>query len=274
MDTYRVLQPHVCCVGNPVAGNPTQFVMSRAAKVCGLDWQFFTSQVESKDFETAIRGLQALGLQGAAILDPYQSEVIPFLDTVTETAICLSKVTVARSDGNSWLGDNLQASALWQSVAPRMEPSRQEINSESDERKTLLFAGTESMLSCLNLAKPSNRWEVLPFSKEPSEQGWDAARIARERGPIHAMVLEDEFESWRKHIQSLSCVAGSPFVMIATTFEKKRSIARKTVECLGFVWVEQVEWLAHEACANFAFWTGVNPPFETVREALEEYLQW
>ena len=73
MSITRVLQPHVCCVGNPVAGNPTQFVMYRAARAAGVDWRFFTSQVAVEQFETAFRGIQALGLDGVAVLEPFQA---------------------------------------------------------------------------------------------------------------------------------------------------------------------------------------------------------
>ena len=42
----------------------------------------------------------------------------------------------------------------------------------------------------------------------------------------------------------------------------------------GFQRVEQVEWMAYEAVADFAFLTGATPPLDLVRESLEEYLQW
>jgi hypothetical protein len=32
--------------------------------------------------------------------------------------------------------------------------------------------------------------------------------------------------------------------------------------------------MAHEAVADFAFLTGATPPLDSVRESLEEYMQW
>ena len=39
------IQEIVCCVGHPVAGNPTQFMMQRALADVGLDWCCLTLEV-------------------------------------------------------------------------------------------------------------------------------------------------------------------------------------------------------------------------------------
>lgn len=136
MSHQPALQPHVVCLGNPVVGNPTQFVMSRATRECGLDWRFFTSQVREDEFETAVRGVQALGLHGMVLLDPFQTPVLPLLDTVTESARLLNRVTVARSDGNSWLGDNLLPTAIWQAIASRHPSATQTQPARSSQPTT------------------------------------------------------------------------------------------------------------------------------------------
>jgi shikimate 5-dehydrogenase len=32
--------------------------------------------------------------------------------------------------------------------------------------------------------------------------------------------------------------------------------------------------MAHQAAADFQFWTGVTPMIEPIRDSLEEYMQW
>lgn len=115
----RVVQPLVACLGNPVAGNPTQFVMSRIARGAELDWRFFTSQVESAAFETAFRGVQALEMAGMAILPPFQSLVAPLLDAVTPSARASGRVTVAKADAAGWIGDETASRALARCMASR-----------------------------------------------------------------------------------------------------------------------------------------------------------
>jgi shikimate dehydrogenase len=115
----HVVQPLVACLGNPVAGNPTQFVMSRIARDAELDWRFFTSQVDLAAFEPAFRGVQALGMAGLAILPPFQSLVAPLLDSVTPAAQVSGRVTVAKAEGAGWIGDETATRALARCMASR-----------------------------------------------------------------------------------------------------------------------------------------------------------
>jgi len=119
MSLDRVLQPLVACLGNPVGGNPTQFVMTRIARDAELDWRFFTSHVEQELFETAFRGVQAMGMAGAAILPPFQNEATRLVDQLTPAARILGRVSVARCDGQSWIGENTFGAAVVSLLASR-----------------------------------------------------------------------------------------------------------------------------------------------------------
>jgi hypothetical protein len=281
MDPSRVLQPHVCCLGNPVAGNPTQFVMSRAAKMCGVDWRFFTSQVAESNFEAAIRGVQALGLQGAAILAPFQQAVIPFLDTVTESAHSLQRVTIARLDGHSWLGDNFFGSAIWQTIQSRVARERglhasmaSELSEDSSKPVGALLVGKrvlpqlDTLEKCLRINQPDG-WQLHRFDSENAEQSmFETQRFG-------ALIIENDIEnSQLKSLLQWSWLASPVVVHLDAAAPQARKNQREELAMRGFQRVEQVEWMAHEAVADFAFLTGVTPPLDSVRESLEEYLQW
>lgn len=281
MDPSRVLQPHVCCLGNPVAGNPTQFVMSRAAKMCGVDWRFFTSQVAESNFEAAIRGVQALGLQGAAILAPFQQAVIPFLDTVTESAHSLQRVTIARLDGHSWLGDNFFGSAIWQTIQSRVARERglhasmaSELSEDSSKPVGALLVGkrvlpqSDTLEKCLRINQPDG-WQLHRFDSENAEQSmFETQRFG-------ALIIENDIEnSQLKSLLQWSWLASPVVVHLDAAAPQARKNQREELAMRGFQRVEQVEWMAHEAVADFAFLTGVTPPLDSVRESLEEYLQW
>ena len=67
------LQEIVCCIGRPVAGNPTQFMMQRVLAKSGLDWCYLTLEVAPEDLADAMRGmaeeLRNLADQQASALD-------------------------------------------------------------------------------------------------------------------------------------------------------------------------------------------------------------
>ncbi|XZE46088.1 hypothetical protein SH467x_001356 [Pirellulaceae bacterium SH467] len=289
MTLQPALQPIVCCIGNPVAGNPTQFVMSRAAKDCGLDWRFFTSQVAEESFETAVRGIQALGMQGLVVLDPFQSLIIPWLDTVTQSALRLQKVTVARSDGNSWLGDNLFPTAVWQAIdnanlkqidAPNQSEKHElapdsPLGAEAPAKATrTLLVGSESLFDSLALSRPRPEYELdrwIPGTSLSTDEKFDSkgapewSTIVLERVPDLATI---------KAILGLRWESTPRFVCLDATSHSEGRKAREQFLNRGFLPIEPVEWMVCEAMANFAFWTGVTPPVDGIRESLEEYLQW
>ena len=48
------LQELVCCMGQPVAGNPTQFMMEKAFVAAGLDWRYLTLEVPPENLADAV----------------------------------------------------------------------------------------------------------------------------------------------------------------------------------------------------------------------------
>lgn len=149
----HVVQPLVACLGNPVAGNPTQFVMSRIARDAELDWRFFTSQVDLAAFEPAFRGVQALGMAGLAILPPFQSLVTPLLDSVSLAAQVSGRVTVAKADGAGWIGDETATRALARCMASRF--AAQSIATEPVSHppaQSIAVFGSQSLCRSIRLA--------------------------------------------------------------------------------------------------------------------------
>ena len=80
------LQQLVSCFGQPVAGNPTQYMMERAFAHHGLDWRYLTIEVTSEDLADAVRGMRAMRFRGGNITKPHKVSVIPLPDGVSEAA--------------------------------------------------------------------------------------------------------------------------------------------------------------------------------------------
>ncbi len=290
MNLSRVLQPYVCCLGNPVAGNPTQFVMYRAARACGVDWRFFTSQVEVDQFETAFHGVQALGLSGMALFDPFQSMALPLLDSVTESAMCLGQVNVARLDGNSWLGDNTLGTGIIKCIESYVNTC---LESKGDRPPVVLVIGDRRIAKAMRLASPelAKRIVVVPEgldakAKQVSEESdppvvKDACELASieefvENGfSVDCLVLTNvPGATLLRQISALSWSNSASCLVLSGASEKLQRQWRDSVKIHNITHVEIVELMAHQAAADFYFWTGVMPAIDLIRDSLEEYLQW
>lgn len=312
MNLDQVLQPHVCCLGNPVTGNPTQFIMSHAAKLCGIDWQFFTSHVAVEQFEVAFRGIQALGLRGAAILEPFQTQVISLLDTVTASGIALNRVNVARSDGNSWIGDNTLGAAISNCIAVSLgaiesaESTRTALLCSSALARSIRMADSpwqakHSILFCppdsersvapeelaqqatepsgspavssgtVNPGQSPSAHELKPF--EIAEESIDA--LMKTTQPIGFLMMAGDTSNWTlRQLQSIPFAEHAGFLLLDAMTTRQHQQFEDFAREKKLRLIEPVEWMAHQAVADFQFWTGVEPSVDAMREALEEYLQW
>ena len=47
--SHASIQEIVCVFGQPVAGNPTQYMMEKAFAEAGLDWRYLTLEVAARD---------------------------------------------------------------------------------------------------------------------------------------------------------------------------------------------------------------------------------
>jgi len=299
MNLTRVLQPYVCCLGNPVAGNPTQFVMYRAARDCGVDWRFFTSQVEVDQFEIAFRGVQALGLSGVALFEPFQSKAMSLLDSVTESAMCLGCANVARLDGSSWLGDNTLGTGIINCIEPLLEASHtaifsESVDQESERHSTILVVGDIKIANAMRLASPKLAKRIVLVSEEIGDQPKRFELVEKDSNEVKdslGFASLDEFSqsgsrvgclvlasvpnaAISRQIASLSWSKSANSLVLASATEKQLRLWRDSVKGHNVNHVDPVELMAHQAALDFHFWTGVYPAIDLIRDSLEEYMQW
>lgn len=290
MNLTRVLQPYVCCLGNPVAGNPTQFVMYRAARASGVDWRFFTSQVEVDQFEIAFRGVQALGLSGMALFDPFQSASLALLDSVTESALCLGKANVARLDGNSWLGDNTLGSAIINCIRPMLTllvpPESEDAGGQSAKKQPcMLVVGNRKMAKAMRLANAELASRIVVVhegiesdANETANELWGLTSLdafAKLELKIDCLVLDSlPNATVTRQLGSLAWSNQASCLMVGYASEKQLRHWQDSLKVTGLTRIEPIELMAYQAAADFFFWTGVEPSIDLIRDSLEEYLQW
>lgn len=312
MSLDRVLQPLVACIGNPVGGNPTQFVMTRLAREAELDWRFFTSQVPPELLETAFRGIQALGMSGAAILPPFQSSVEPFLGSVSPKAKVLGAVQVVKWEADQWIGDETISAAILRSLTHRISSMVTQDGLDSEESfspQAIGVVGSSAIVQALQLALAEipgdyqvSRFDLTakkpkslgaesptapPSNSEPSSSSdSDLQETDAADRPIRALIIEQldaimNTNSQARHrLLKEAKWAHSPVAVLVPPpsgwieASKERSQCIEELEALGIELIDELEILTHQFAINFEFWTGYEAPLDSIRESLEEYLQW
>src|SRR5689334_13917441 len=121
------LQEVVCCLGQPVAGNPTQFMMERAFAAAGLDWRYLTLEVPPESLADAVRGLKALGFKGGNFTIPHKVAVIPLLDSLSEAAELMGAVNCINRVEGRFIGENTDGKGFLQSLRELIDPREKRI---------------------------------------------------------------------------------------------------------------------------------------------------
>jgi len=262
--------------------------MYRAARACGVDWRFFTSQVEIDQFEVAFRGVQALGLRGMALFEPFQTRAIELLDSVTESAICLGGVNIARLDGNSWLGDNTLGIAITNCIVPLLDciPSANEMDTTVQQPSAILVVGDRKLAKAIRLACPeiAKRVFVVPDLEQPQNgppvtpEPWelDSLKEFSQREMSVGCLICERLPTMiaSRQIATLPW-SNSPCSLVLThSSERQLRSWNESLKAQRVEQIESVELMTHQAAADFHFWTGVSPAIDLIRESFEEYMQW
>lgn len=106
-------QQDVCCLmGQPVAANPTQYMLEAAFNVADLDWRFLTLEIPADDFERAIDGARVFGFRGIMLAKPHRGSVHPLLDEVSDLARVSGQINCIEQRAGQLLGHNTEGLAL------------------------------------------------------------------------------------------------------------------------------------------------------------------
>src|SRR5262245_55129026 len=117
------LQEFVCCLGQPVSGNPTQYMMEKAFAAAGLDWRYLTCEVPPERLAEAMKGLRALGFKVANVTMSHKVSVIPFLDSLSPAAATVGAVNCMNRVGDKLVGDNTDGKGFCQSLREACDPA-------------------------------------------------------------------------------------------------------------------------------------------------------
>src|SRR5262245_36837452 len=117
------LQEVVCCLGQPVAGNPTQYMMEKAFAAAGLDWQYLTCEVPPDKLADAMMGIRALGFKGANFTIPHKVAVIEHLDSLSPAAQVMGAVNCVNRVGSQLIGENTDGKGFYQSLRGACDPA-------------------------------------------------------------------------------------------------------------------------------------------------------
>ena len=273
----------VACLGQPVAGNPTQYMMEKAFAAAGLDdWRYLTFEVPPDKLEGAMQGLRALAFKGANFTIPHKVAVLQYLDGLSQAAELMGAVNCVNRVGEKLIGENTDGKGFVQSLREVCDPA--------GKRIAIIGAGGAARAIAVELGL-SGAGQIAIVNRSP-DRGQQLVDLLRTRVKIAAdfVPLQGDYavpdvadilinatsiglgdaaarvplapESLRKELIVADVIFNPPETWLIRTAKDRGC---RTIDGLGM--------LVNQAVISFKIWTGQSPDASVMRDALEEFLE-
>jgi shikimate dehydrogenase len=275
------LQEICCCMGQPVAGNPAQYVMEKAFTGAGLDWRYLTLEVPPGALEDAIRGLRAFGFQGANVMLPHKAMVTAYVDELSEVAELAGAVTCITRQEERLVGENADGKGLLKSLQEVTEPTGKQV--------VLLGAGSAARAVAVELSLAGaagitvvNRSEAAATDLVERLRGrFDVAAESVVIDGDYAVAAETDILINATPIGIGDADARVPIdmatlpsalVVADLAYNPPETRLLRDAADRGCTTVDGLGMLVNQVLLVFHLWTGLDADTGAVREAIEEFL--
>ena len=276
------IQQIVCCMGQPVSGNPSQFMMERAFAAAGLDWRYLTLEVAPEDLGDAVRGMRAMGFRGGNFTLPHKVAVVEYLDRLSEAAELMGAVNCVSIENGELIGENTDGKGFVESLRQMTDPS--------GKRVAIFGAGGAARAIAVELGLSGA--QSITVINRTRERGEALVSLLRERVEVEAtfVLWDSELEIPAEAdviINGTSIGLGDPqarLPVVADSFDARQVVAdvvfqpvrtrflREAAE-RGCKTLDGLGMLVNQGVIGFRIWTGVEPDRAVMREAVEEFLE-
>jgi len=274
------LQEIIACLGFPVAGNPTQFVMERAFNAAGVDSRCLTVDVPPAELSRAVGGISAMGFRGAVIAEPHHESVCELVDRLAPPAEMLGATDLIYREDDKLVGDQAMVRSAMELLLRHAELQ--------DRRAVVLGTSQIAAAATLGLAL-SGAAHVLLISRDDA-QADRIARIVGEHTPCTVEVQpwvellrlpaetrvvvqaggqseENTASTWQLDLAGLT----GETLLLDTVYHPLRTEFLKQGEAAGCQTLHGLDLLVQWARVAFEIWTGSEPDVSVVQDAFEEF---
>jgi len=280
--TSATLIENCCFIANPVAGNPTQYLVEQAFTQKGLDWRFTTFEFSSEKLADAMRGLKALGFHGIKVGEPFHETVIQHVDELTEAARRCGSVNCVLEQRERFIGDNTEGTALVELVRQQITPTgrRAMVIGAGRLARTIALALAEAGVSGMTIVSRnvSAGQQLVDLVKQHA--AIDAAHVSLATSAISiepetgvlvnatALGTERPEASLPINVDSL----GPKMVVCDVAYNTARTWLTQQAAERGCRVIDGLSLYVQQTALAFRAWTGVMPDTVSMREAAEEFL--
>jgi shikimate dehydrogenase len=261
-------------LGWPLEVTLSPLMHNVAFRRLGLDWVYLRWPVPPEDLGEAVRGLRALGAEGANVTMPHKESIVKHLDSLDEDAEAIDAVNTVRRSGGELVGHNTDVSGFSEFLVEDagFRPKGAGV--------LVLGAGGAARAVVKSLANlEAGDITVAARSREPGERvaslGDDPTRSVRAidwadaKGAVEGADLVVNATPLGMRGENL--LSGAPFrpnqCIVDLIYSPPATPLIERARAAGANGWGGLGMLVRQAAASFALWTGRQPPLDVMSAA-------
>jgi shikimate dehydrogenase len=271
-----------CLIANPVAGNPTHYLIEQAFAHKGLDWRFMTFEVAPERLGDAMRGIRALGFHGVKIAEPFHETVIEHLDQLTEQARRCASVNLITNEDDRLIGDTTEGNAMVDLV-------RQHVNLEG---RQAMIVGAGRMARAIAMSLADAGVSTIMIASRRAAAGQTLVELLTQQSTARVSLIEFGsstipvpadlavlvnatslgMENASAKLPFDPASFGAKLVVADVAYNTSRTWLTQQAAERGCRIVDGLSVYVEQTALAVRAWTGVSPDTVAMREAAEEFL--
>lgn len=269
-------------IGSDIVNSPSPALHNAAYESLGINWAYLPLRVRPGHLERALEGLRDADFAGVNVTIPHKLEAARLVDELRGDARALSTVNTISFTEAGMYGYNTDAAGLEQSL--------REAGIDSVTSVFMIGAGGAARAAALALSRLGAG--TLHIFNRSLERAGEFERLVKQEGIFDEIYIQEYSEIGARTLADCSCVVNStplarsergelPLdyelfasgqVVVDLGYLEHRSAFLKEAERQGALVLNGRSMLLYQAAEAFRVITGLEPPVERMRQALEEKL--
>lgn len=281
-------------IGWPVEHSLSPAMHNAAFAALGLNWAYVPLPVAPGQLSAAVRGLAALGFQGANVTIPHKEAVLPYLDELSQEARFIGAVNTIVIDGDRLIGHNTDAAGFMQALLAggfRPDGARAVVIGAGGAARAVVYGLLAAGVVAITIVNRSlQRAEALvedfariPLGSTPWLKKVPLTAVSLSScSSLPSLVAEADLlvnatpvGMWPRPGESPwpddAPFPGHPLVFDLVYNPPKTKLLLQA-QAAGARTIGGLEMLLYQGAKAFELWTGQKPPVEIMRTALREGL--
>jgi len=273
------LQEVIAILGHPAAGNPAQFLFERVVAHDSLDWRFLTLEVAPTRLADALAGVSALGFGGCMLAGPLREPAVGLTTSVSPAAQFAGGCNLLeRSKDGQLVGHLTLGRGTLDSIRFHADPSTTQT----------LILGTNLLARSLALELTLAGTQGLIIVDPWDNQASTLAEAINSVDGGNALAAQNASTLVDKNVGIVIVTEDNrpiptdfqlpelreDLVVVDTSLDPKASATLKAASNANSCKIDGLEVTACIMALNFRNLTGIETDTESLREALDEFLDY